>query len=306
MKIARRTFLKQSMIGLGGLLLGCRRQTESQSAAFWDPYEKTSLGRTGLRLSRVGWGTGMRGSRRMSNQTRLGKEKFNELARGCFERGVCWFDAADLYGSHSYLADALEGIRREEYALVSKIWLGWGGLPEPERPDADVVVGRFLKELRTDYIDLVLLHCMAAPDWPDRHEKQMEILDRLKTQGVIRAHGISCHSLPALQAAAVHPWVDSIHTRINPFGVQMDAEPDQVVPVLQEAHRSGKGVIGMKIIGEGAFRNSPLKRSQSVDFVFNLGCVDAVVVGFESLQEEEDFAQRVRQTPVRLPAASSA
>jgi hypothetical protein len=86
----------------------------------------------------------------------------------------------------------------------------------------------------------------------------------------------------------------------------MDAEPDQVVPVLQEAHRNGKGVIGMKIIGEGAFRNSPLKRSQSVDFVFNLGCVDAVVVGFESLQEEEDFAQCVRQTPVRLPAASSA
>lgn len=299
-RIGRRTFLKHSVLGIGGLLLGCEFKDNGQPAVeTYNPYEMISLGSTDLKLSRVGLGTGMNGSNRMSNQTRLGPEKCRSLIRGCYEKGIRWFDAADLYGSHGYLADALEGIKREDYVLVSKIWFLKGGIAEPERPDADVVISRFLKELRTDYIDLVLLHCMTQPDWPVRYEKQMVIMEDLKKKGILRAHGVSCHSLDALRAAAEEPWVDSIHTRINPYGVQMDGSPEEVVPVLQQAHQNGKGIIGMKIIGAGDFRNSDPKRNHSIDFVFNLGCVDAVTVGFESLQEEQDFAVRVRNTPIR-------
>jgi hypothetical protein len=98
-----------------------------------------------------------------------------------------------------------------------------------------------------------------------------------------------------LEAAAAEPWVDSVHARINPYGTKMDGPPEKVVPVLEKIHRAGKGVVGMKIIGEGAYRNSDEQRDQSVRYVLGLGCVDILNVGFEKTEEIDDFARRVRK-----------
>lgn len=303
MKIGRRTFLKQSLIGAGGLLLAGRSFAEQETkTAFFDPYEQVPLGKTGVTVSRVGLGTGMNGMNGQSNQTRLGAQPFKNLIRGCYERGIRLFDTADLYGSHPYLIPALKDIPRDQYVIVSKIWMYPNGIVATERPDADVVVERFLKELGTDYIDMVLLHCMMAGDWPKVYEKQLAILDGLKTKGTIRAHGVSCHSLEALTTAAAHPWVDSVHTRINPYGEAMDDTPEKVVPVLREFHKNGKGVVGMKIIGAGKFSDSDIQRNHSIDFVLNLGCVDTMIVGFESLAQVDDFASRARNTPIKSAA----
>lgn len=304
MKIPRRTFLGSSMLGLGGLLLGERTYgAQTPQIDGFDPYEKVELGKTGLKVSRVGLGTGMKGSNRQSNQTRLGAEKFSELIRGCYDRGINLFDLADLYGSHAYLVPALKDIPRDQYVLVSKIWFHRGGIPEPqdERPDADKTVERFLKEIGTDYIDLVLLHCMTDKDWPARFEKQMELLAGLKKKGLIRALGVSCHSLDALKTAATEPWVDSVHARVNPYGASMDGEPEVVVPVLDAIHAAGKGVVGMKLIGEGKFRDSDMKRNHAVEFVLNLKSVNTMIVGFENLSEVDDFAGRVRAAIRRNP-----
>jgi len=159
------------------------------------------------------------------------------------------------------------------------------------------VVGRFLKEIGTDYLDLVLLHCVVSADWPQELRKQMDLLAQLKQKGVIRAHGVSCHSIPALEAAAAEPWVDSVHTRINPYGMSMDGAPEKVVPVLQKLHAAGKGVVGMKIIGEGRLRNDEEKRDASARFVLGLGCVDVLNIGFEKVEEIDDFAARVQKVP---------
>ena len=302
MTIGRRQFIQSSLAGLGGALLGCApEQPAPKAPTHFTPGEMVSLGQTGLKVSRVGIGTGMRGSNRQSNQTRAGQEHFTALLRGCIDHGVTLLDCADLYGSHPFVANALQDVPREKVALISKIWFLPRGLPESERPDADIVVERFLKELKTDYIDIVQIHCMTAPDWTTQMEAQMNIMESLKKKGLIRTHGVSCHSLAALNAAAEHPWVDCIHTRINPYGQSMDDTPDKVVPVLQKAHANGKGVIGMKIIGEGKFRTSDEQRNHSIDFVLNLGCVDAVIVGFETVEEVEDFSVRVCNTP-RRPA----
>ncbi|HOK96647.1 MAG TPA: aldo/keto reductase, partial [Anaerohalosphaeraceae bacterium] len=225
-----------------------------------------------------------------------------ELIAGCFERGINWFDMADLYGSHPYVLPALNGVERDKVVLVSKIWLGRAGvaIPQEERLDVGKTIDRFLKEIGTDYLDLVLLHCMTDKNWPSRYETQMTVLDQLKKKGVVRAHGVSCHSLDALKTAAAEPWVDSVHARINPYGTSMDGEPDVVVPVLEQIHAAGKGVVGMKLIGEGRFRDSDLKRNYSVEFVLNLGTVDTMVVGFENLEEVDDFARRVRMA-IRRP-----
>jgi aryl-alcohol dehydrogenase-like predicted oxidoreductase len=246
----------------------------------------------------------MNGSNRQSNQTRLGQEKFSELLRGCFDRGINLFDMADLYGSHPYLMPALKGIPRDQFVIVSKIWLHRGGIAEApdQRPEADKTVERFLKEIGTDYIDLVLLHCMTDKDWPTRFETQMGLLDGMKKKGLIRAHGVSCHSLDALKTAAAEPWVDSVHARINPYGISMDGEPDVVVPVLNDIHAAGKGVVGMKLIGAGKFRDSDIKRNYAVEFVLNLRSVDTMVVGFENLAETDDFAARVKTAIRRNPA----
>jgi aryl-alcohol dehydrogenase-like predicted oxidoreductase len=297
----RRDFITRTVAGMGGMVLGSKlAATEEEKAKTYDPYEFVPLGKTGIKVTRVGFGTGMRGGGRQSNQTRLGKEKFEALLKAAYERGVRLFDAADLYGTHPYLGRALRGMRRRDYAIVSKIWWRRGGIPEQERPNADVVVERFLEELNTDYIDVVLLHCVSSAKWREELARQMEILARLKKEGLVRAHGVSCHSLEALEAAANEPWVDSVHARINPYGVQMDARAEKVAPVLKKLHDAGKGVVGMKLVGEGQFRDSDEKRDESVRYVLGLGCVDAMVVGFEKVEEIDDFAARVRKVPVAV------
>ncbi len=296
MQIKRREFLKRSALGLGGVLAGAQLASaaESQGTPF-DPYEVVPLGKTGLKLSRFCIGTGMSGGGRSSNHSRMGAEKLQALLRAAYDRGVAAFDLADLYGTHPYLMPALKGVPRDKFAIITKIWWARGGIPESERPDADVVVQRFLKEIGTDYLDLVLLHCVTSAKWPEELRKQMDIMAQLKQKGVIRAHGVSCHSLAALDAAAAEPWVDSVHARINPFRMTMDDSPDKVVPVLKKLHAAGKGVVGMKIVGEGKLRDDGDKKDESARFVLGLGCVDVLNIGFEKPEEIDDFAGRVRK-----------
>jgi aryl-alcohol dehydrogenase-like predicted oxidoreductase len=298
MKMQRREFLKRSAIGAGGILLGANltRAAESPPGNF-DPYEKIPLGKTNLKFTRFCMGTGVHGGNRQSDHTRMGKEKLEALIQGAYDRGVRLFDLADLYGTHPYLLPALKRIPRADYGIITKIWFRSGGIPDKDRPDADVVVQRFLKEIGTDYLDLVLLHCVESGKWPEELRKQMDNLAKLKSKGAIRAHGVSCHTLQALEAAADEPWVDSVHARINPYGLSMDDTPEKVAPVLRKIHAAGKGVVGMKIIGEGKLSSEPEKIDASARYVLGLGCVDILNVGFRKVEEIDDFASRVRKVP---------
>jgi aryl-alcohol dehydrogenase-like predicted oxidoreductase len=296
MKIKRREFLTRSALGVGAALLGTPLLAQTQSRIkHFDPYEPVTLGRTKLKVSRFCLGTGMKGGNRQSNHTRMGKEKFEALIRESHDRGTQLFDLADLYGTHPYVIPALKGIKRDKFQIVTKIWFRDGGIPEKERPDADAVIERFLRELSTDYIDLVLLHCVVSPKWPEELRKQMDIMAKFKQQGKIRAHGVSVHSLEALEACITEPWVDSVHARINPYGMSMDGPADKVAPVLKKIHDSGKGVVGMKLVGEGRLRNDPEKRDESLRYVLGLGCVDVLNVGCENIAEVDDMAERVKK-----------
>jgi aryl-alcohol dehydrogenase-like predicted oxidoreductase len=293
MNIKRREFLKQSALGVGGVLVGSRIAHAATKPATFDPYELVTLGKSNLKVSRLCLGTGVKASARESAATRLGKLKFETVVKGAYDRGVRMFDLADLYGTNSFVVPALTGIARDQFSLVTKIWFRPGGIPEPERPAPEVVVNRFLKEMQTDYIDLLLFHCCVSPTWNDELHRQMETLSRYKEKGIVRAVGVSCHSLTALQTAANEPWVDSVHARINPFGMSMDGPPESVIPVLRKIHDAGKGVVGMKIVGEGKLRNDSARLDESIRFALQLGCVDVLNVGCENLQELDDMAARV-------------
>jgi len=301
MTMTRRTFLTATLAGAGTALVGGGAAFVGQTGGA-NPYRTVTLGKTGIRASLVGIGTGMRGGKRQSDHTRLGRERFEALLKACHRRGIRLFDMADLYGTHPYVGRALKDVPRETITLVSKIWVRRGGIPEKERPDANLVVDRFRKELGTDYIDLVQIHCMTDPTWTDQQKRQMDILETLKTKGVIRGHGVSIHSIPALQAAAEDPWVDVIHARVNAFGVKMDGPPEKVAPILAKAAAAGKGILGMKLIGEGAFRHDDEKKDASIRWAMGPGHASALVVGFLSEAEVDDFARRVARLVQPQPA----
>src|SRR6202044_4049999 len=105
-------------------------------------------------------------------------------------------------------------------------------------------------------------------------------------------HGTSCHGMDPLRTAAKNPFVEVDLARINPEGLIMDnRKPDEVASVLEEMHNAGKGIIGMKILGEGRI-NTPERKDASLRFVLGLGTVDSFIIGFQSTEQIADILRR--------------
>jgi aryl-alcohol dehydrogenase-like predicted oxidoreductase len=292
----RRDFMTTLAAGTGTVLLGRSvfEVPELSSTVNTDPFQLITLGNTGIKTTLLGMGTGVNAINGSAAIIRAGADAAHAVIRKAYEKGIRNFDCADSYGTHPYVRDALKGFPRESYTLTTKIWLGQGGIPGTERPDANIVIDRFRKELATDYLDLVQIHYQTSGRWTETHKRQMDILDDLKAKKIIRAHGVSIHSSEAMEAAIASPWVDVVHVRINPFGEAMDQkDPAIVVSQIEKLHKSGKGVIGMKLIGNGAFKNDSEKIDASVRFVLGLGTVDMIVVGFETPDQIDNYTERV-------------
>jgi predicted aldo/keto reductase-like oxidoreductase len=254
------------------------------------PTDKVTLGKTGIQVSLIGMGTGSHGSGQASNQTKLGVKGFNKVVRHALDRGITLFDVADQYGSHVYLREALKGVPRENYVIQTKSHA-------TDYAAAKSHIERYRMELGVDMIDIVLLHCMTKAGWQHDHTGSMDYLREAKAQGIIRAHGTSCHGMDPLKTSAKEPFVEVDLARINPEGKIMDEDKnkkiivDEVTSQLEEMHSAGKGVIGMKILAEGAFKE-PERRDASLRFVLGLGTVDAFIIGFESPEQIDDLIKR--------------
>jgi len=279
--LSRRGFLGQSASVMGALATGgpllaaAARKRKLTSAS--DP---VTLGRSGVKTSLLGMGTGSVGVKHSSNQVRLGEDQFKKLVRYAYERGITYFDTADQYGSHLYLRSALKGLPRDRLFLQTKT-----RATTPEMARADIE--RFREELGTDYLDTLLLHCMTRGSWPTDMRPVMDVLSQAKARGHIRAVGVSCHGLAPLQATVDCDWVDVDLARINPVGGsagRMDGTPAEVSACLKAMHDKGKGILGMKILAEGTLR-TPEQQLHSLRYVLGLGCVDAFVIGFETTEQ---------------------
>jgi predicted aldo/keto reductase-like oxidoreductase len=123
----------------------------------------------------------------------------------------------------------------------------------------------------------------------------MDALSLAKQQGIIRAHGISCHSLGALRLAARTPWVDVDFARINPARIEMDSDPATVISVLREMKAAGKGVVGMKILGIGQLAN---QMSTAISHAVKLDGIDAFTIGFTSYPQLQQVTTAIQQVPI--------
>jgi 1-deoxyxylulose-5-phosphate synthase len=245
--------------------------------------ETVTLGRTGIKTSLLAMGTGTVGVGHHSHQTALGMDGLPRLLQNGYDNGLRFFDAADSYGSHPYVAEALKHVDRSKVTVLTKSWARTG--PEMQK-DLD----RFRRELGTDYLDICLMHCVTEADWTTQFRSAMDVLSEAKEKGVIRAHGCSCHSIEALRAAAQSPWVEVDLARINPIGSHMDADPETVVSVLRQMRASGKAIVGMKILGQGDMRT---KQDEALKYALGLGVLDAFTIGAESMNEQTDLMKRI-------------
>ena len=295
MYMNRRHFVSALGLGTAHLMFSnplIAKETSNFSST--NPLQLVKLGKSGIETTLLGVGTGVHAGNRTAFLTRQDKRISIEMLQYAYEKGFRYFDLADTYGTHGLLAGILPEMDRKKVTITSKIWVRDGGIPEKDRPDADIVVDRFRKELKTDYLDIVQIHCMINDNWTDTQKKQMDILSNLKSKGIVRAHGVSVHSLDAMKAAVKSPWVDVIHVRINPYGMAMDKpDPKEVVEVIQQLHQAGKGVIGMKLIGDGRLKNDSEKIDNSLRFVMGLGCIDMMIIGFENKNEIDNYYSRV-------------
>jgi aryl-alcohol dehydrogenase-like predicted oxidoreductase len=242
---------------------------------------KIQFGKIGLMISRLSFGTGTNGWRGHSAQSRLGVNGLVNLLKLGYDHGLNFWDSADEYGTHPHLRTALQSIPRDQVVITTKTMARNG-----KKVTGDV--DRFLREINTDVIDIVLLHVMTQANWPRHYVEVMEALTRAKEKGKVRLVGASCHSLKALQAAAESDWTEVVLARINYAGTYMDASPAMVVPILKQMYATGKVVYGMKVLGCGALTKDVRR---ALAYVFQLGTVHAVTIGMTS---ERQLMENIR------------
>jgi predicted aldo/keto reductase-like oxidoreductase len=220
----------------------------------------------------------------------LGVQGLSDLLYAAYDEGVFFWDSADQYGTHEHLKEALRNVPREKVVILTKTH----ATSEKEmKADLD----RFRQEIGTDYLDIVLLHCMTDVRWPTIKAGAMDVLSVASEVGIVKAHGVSCHTLSALETAANSDWVQVNLARINPVGVTMDADVTRVREVLKRMKASGKAVIGMKILGAGALRNQV---DECLEYTLAQDFVDCFAIGLESREEMRDLIKRIPAASVRV------
>ncbi|MDR2287168.1 MAG: aldo/keto reductase [Prevotellaceae bacterium] len=283
----RRKFIRTGVVGVAGLTIAGSGISCGISSGTVD---RVKLGKSGLRVSRIAMGTGTSGYGKASNQTRLGMEKFVNLAHHAYEKGIRFYDMADGYGSQPFVGEAIKTLPRDKITLMTKIWTQPDG--SENMGNVREIIDRCRKETGVEYFDILLMHCIMQGNWHETRKHYMDAFSKAKEDGTVRATGVSCHNIDALAEAAVNPWVDVILARINPFGTNMDAEPGIVNEILAKAQQNGKGIIGMKIFGEGK-HVSDNEREQSIKYVVTQGNVHCVTLGLESESQMDDAVERV-------------
>jgi len=217
--------------------------------------------------------------------------------RYAYDRGIRFFETAESYhGMSEMLATALKGLPRDSYRLMTKYSTPPYGPPPAEKIDM------YRRQLNSEYIDILLLHCLRPPTWEQDYKALEDAMSEAKSKKIILSHGASIHGLPALRTIPGNQWLDIAMIRMNHTGIHMDTEllrdtndignVSEVVGHTKAVHQQGMGVISMKLVGEGSFTQSE-DRDKAMKFAMNLGCVDCVTLGFKNSAEIDEAIDRM-------------
>jgi aryl-alcohol dehydrogenase-like predicted oxidoreductase len=242
-----------------------------------------NLGRTGLKISKLGFGTFDFGVPALNIEAEEGARVLMEA----FKWGINFWDTSDDYGSHPHIASALKQIQRKEVVISTKTYAKNG-------QEAKESLKNSLRELQTDYVDIFLLHYVKH-DWVNGCLRVLREMEELKASGVAKTTGISTHSVKVAEKAANFEELDvimAICTKISQATIDKfpkhipieDGTMDEMFKTLQAAHENGKGVIAMKVLGNGLpwlVRN----HEKVIKAVAQLDFVDALVIGMKNLDE---------------------
>jgi aryl-alcohol dehydrogenase-like predicted oxidoreductase len=284
---SRREFLKTGLaagtVAVPGVLpLSARRASAT---------DVVTLGRSGVKVTRLAFGTGTFSGR---VQRELGQDRFTRLVRHAYDRGIRFFETAESYNDmHRMLGVALKGLPRDSYQIMSKVTTRDGVDPQQK-----------LDELRrlanTEYFDLMLLHWQHTATWPADTARWQDAILEVQSRKVVLSHGASVHGLPALRRVPGNKWLDVAMIRVNHTGKSMDAEDyatqgpgavPEVVTHVQKVRTEGMGVIAMKLAGEGTF--GPEDRRRAMRFAFRNAGVDCVTVGYKSPAEIDEAIENL-------------
>lgn len=287
----RRDFLKSSaaagtFAAFGGRL--ATADTAKGTATDW-----VTLGKANVQVTRLAFGTGTFSGR---VQRDLGQADFTKLVRYAYDRGIRFFETADSYtGMPQMLAIALKGLPRDSYRLMTKY-----NTHDNEHPQQ--TIDRLRSDLGTEYVDILLLHCVRSPTWPENDKRLEDAFSEAKQKKVILSHGASVHGLPALKEFPQTQWLDVAMIRMNHKGVRMDTASTQdvdaignvheVVERVKQVHAEGKGVISMKLVGEGRFTDRK-DRQEAVRYAFRVAGVDAVTIGYKNTAEIDEAIENI-------------
>lgn len=284
---SRRDFLKASaaagaIASLGSLPV----EAEPQTASSW-----VTLGHSGVKVTRLAFGTG---SFNGAVQRDLGQQDFNRLVLHAYDRGIRFFETADSYSDmHRMLGIALRGIPRDTYRLMTKVTTFDGENP-PKKIES------LLRQINTDHFDIMLLHWQRGSHWPQETLGWQDAIVQAQHKGLVGARGASVHGLPALAQIPTDQWLQVAMIRCNHKGVRMDTpvadsgglgNVPEVVTRIHQTLAAGKGVISMKLIGEGVFDRAD--RQQAMKFAFRTARVDSVTVGYKNETQIDEAIENI-------------
>jgi 1-deoxyxylulose-5-phosphate synthase len=278
---SRRDFLKTGL-ATGALVSAGTLPLLAQGAKATD---WVTLGKSGVKVTRLAFGTGSRGGEVQRN---LGQEQFNRLVRHSYDRGIRFFETSDTYDEmHTMLGIALKGIPRDSYRLMSKVTTDSG---DPQKRFDDL-----RRQANTEYFDIMLLHVQDRATWPTDSARWQEGILEAQSKKIIVSRGASVHGLPALRQVPGNKWLQVAMIRMNHNGTKMDNEGNvwegrgnvpEVVSHVHQARKENMGVISMKLIGEGVFNHED--RQAAMRYAFQNAGVDCVTVGYKSPAEVDE------------------
>lgn len=232
------------------------------------------LGQTGIRVTELGHGTLIFGRL----QAQMPTENGALALRRSYELGVRFIDTAQAYDSYRHIRRFLDDVRPDDVTLASKSHAR-------TFKDMYAAVDESLRELGVERLDVMHLHALKGDGDLAERQGALEALVKCRSEGKIRAIGMSSHSVAAFHEVLGVTEIEVVHPIINRQGLGLiEGSHAQLLDHLKRLKQRGCGIYAMKAFGGGHLIRS---MESALAYVRGLDLVDASVVGMKTPQEVE-------------------